>query len=103
MADGQLKVALDLSLDDELLAEGNARELVNKIQNLRKSAGLEVTDRVALGVSDNPESRRALSRFGEYVKSETLADNLSENINLRNSVEFNLNGVKTIVALEKIK
>jgi isoleucyl-tRNA synthetase len=103
MADGQLKVALDLSLDDELLAEGNARELVNKIQNLRKSAGLEVTDRVALGVSDNPESRRALSRFGEYVKSETLADNLSENINLRNSVEFNLNGVKTVVALEKIK
>jgi isoleucyl-tRNA synthetase len=103
MADGQLKVALDLSLDDELLAEGNARELVNKIQNLRKSAGLEVTDRVALGISDNLESRRALSRFSEYIKSETLAYKLSDNINLRDSVEVSLNGVKTVVALEKIK
>jgi isoleucyl-tRNA synthetase len=103
MADGRLKVALDLNLDDELLAEGNARELVNKIQNLRKSAGLEVTDRVALGISDNLESRRALSRFSEYIKSETLAYKLSDNINLRDSVEVSLNGVKTVVALEKIK
>ena len=103
MADGQLKVALDLNLDDELLAEGNARELVNKIQNLRKSAGLEVTDRVALGISDNAETRRALSRFSDYIKNETLADNLTENISLQNTAEFNLNGVKTVVALEKIK
>ncbi|UCC78851.1 MAG: isoleucine--tRNA ligase [Candidatus Zixiibacteriota bacterium] len=103
MADGYIKVALDLHLDDDLLAEGNARELVNKVQNLRKSAGLMVTDRVVLGISENAESKRALSRFSDYIKSETLADNLSDNTDLRNSTEFNLNGVKTIVALEKIK
>jgi len=103
MADGQLKVALDLSLDEELLAEGNARELVNKIQNLRKSAGLDVTDRVNLGISDNPESRRAISKYSEYIMSETLADNLSADMNLQHSVEFSLNGTKTFVALQKIK
>lgn len=103
MADGQLKVALDLSLDEELLAEGSARELVNKIQNLRKSAGLEVTDRVNLAISDNPESRRALSKYSEYIMSETLADNLSDDMNLQHSAEFSLNGTKTFVALQKIK
>jgi len=103
MADGQLKVALDLSLDEDLLAEGNARELVNKIQNLRKSAGLDVTDRVNLAISDNPESRRAISKYSEYIVSETLADNLSDDMNLQHSVEFSLNGTKTFVALQKIK
>ncbi len=103
MADGYIKVALDLRLDEDLLAEGNARELVNKIQNLRKSSGLEVTDRIALAISDNPESKRALSKFYDYIRSETLADNLSGNTKLQDSTEFNLNGVKTVVALEKIK
>ena len=103
MADGGITVALDLALDEELLAEGNARELVNKIQNLRKSAGLEVTDRIDLGISDNEESKKALSSFGDYIKLETLADKLSPDTNLSNSVEFSLNGVKTVVALEKSK
>jgi isoleucyl-tRNA synthetase len=101
-ADGRIKVALDLKLDDELVAEGNARELVNKIQNLRKSAGLEVTDRIALGISRNAETDKALAKFSEYIKSETLTAELSDKSDLRQSHEFDLNGVKTVIALERI-
>jgi isoleucyl-tRNA synthetase len=100
--DGYLKVALDLMIDDDLLAEGNARELVNKIQNLRKSAGLVVTDRITLGISSNSESRRALQKFSDYIKSETLATDFADISDLDHSREFDLNGVKTIVALKKI-
>jgi isoleucyl-tRNA synthetase len=102
-ADGNIKAALDLKLDDELLAEGNARELVNKIQNLRKSAGLDVTDRISLGISINSETQKAIDRFSNYIKGETLADNVSDNSDLENRQEFELNGVKTVVALEKNK
>jgi isoleucyl-tRNA synthetase len=102
MADGYLKVALDLTLNDDLLAEGNARELVNRVQNLRKSAGLVVTDRITLGISKNPESLRALDRHEDFIKNETLATQIAGIDGLDHSLEFKLNGVKTIVALKKI-
>jgi isoleucyl-tRNA synthetase len=101
-ADSHIKVALDLKLDDDLVAEGNARELVNKIQNLRKSAGLEVTDRIRLGVSNNVETVKALMKFSDYIRSETLAESLNDNIDAGQSQEFDLNGTKTIIALERI-
>ncbi len=101
--DGHIKAALDLKLDDGLLAEGNARELVNKIQNLRKSAGLQVTDRIILGISKNAETDRALGKFTEYITGETLTDELTGRTDLENVQEFSLNGEKTIVALVRIK
>jgi isoleucyl-tRNA synthetase len=101
-ADGRLKVALDLRLDDDLIAEGNARELVNKIQNLRKAAGLEVTDRIALGISRNSETERALGKFSDYIKAETLTEKLVDRPDLRQTHDFDLNGVKTVIALERI-
>ena len=102
VADGRLKVALDLAVDEDLLAEGNARELVNKIQNLRKSSGLRVTDRIRLGISPNRESEIALRKFIDYIREETLAVELTRPENLKFNQEFDLNGVKTIVALESI-
>lgn len=102
MADGYLKVALDLTLNDDLLAEGNARELVNRVQNLRKSAGLVVTDRITLGISENPESLRALEGHEDFIKNETLATQIASVDGLDHSLEFKLNGVKTTVALKKI-
>jgi isoleucyl-tRNA synthetase len=101
-SDGHLKIALDLSLDDDLIAEGSARELVNKIQNLRKSSGLEVTDRIILGISSNPETARAIEKFLGYIKSETLAEKLADKLDLAHSQEFDLNGIKTVIALERI-
>ena len=66
-------IALDPTLDAELKAEGMARELVNRIQRLRKDAGLEITDRIRLGIEGPSEVHDAVSRFGELIARETLA------------------------------
>ena len=71
-----ITVALDVTLDDELIAEGTARELVNRIQNLRKSSGLNVTDKIRIKVEGLPGIEEAIGKFGDYIKSETLADAL---------------------------
>ena len=71
-------VALDTQLTEELKHEGLARELVHRIQNLRKKAGFEVTDRIVLSYRVPPELRRALERFGEYVMAETLCVEMRE-------------------------
>jgi len=72
-----LTVALDAALTDELRSEGLARELVNRLQNLRKSSGLEVTDRIDITIAAPEEFQQALSGFEGYVKDEVLADQLS--------------------------
>ncbi len=66
-------VALDPALDDDLVAEGTARELVNRIQRLRRDAGLEITDRIHLAISGPPPVQAAAARFGEFIARETLA------------------------------
>ena len=68
-----MTVALDVTLDDNLRAEGLARELVNRIQNLRKDAGLDITDRIRLSVTAGKEVRRALDANLDYIRAETLA------------------------------
>ncbi|MDI6809443.1 MAG: isoleucine--tRNA ligase [Candidatus Eisenbacteria bacterium] len=74
--DGDTVVSLDLRVTDELIAEGIARELVHRIQSLRKNAGLEVTDRIRLSISCPGKTRKAIGLFGEYIKGEVLADEL---------------------------
>lgn len=71
-----LTVALDIQLTDALLAEGTARELVNRIQNLRKSSDLNVTDRIHVLLTSTKEVEDALNQFEEYIKSETLAESI---------------------------
>jgi len=71
-----LTVALDAELNDALRSEGLARELVNRLQNLRKSSGLEVTDRINITISASDEFQQALSGFEAYVKDEVLSDRL---------------------------
>ena len=70
---GALTVALDIEITPELRQEGLARELVNRIQNLRKSSGFEVTDRIDVTIAHNPALQEALDRFGNYVCAQTLA------------------------------
>ncbi|NND33851.1 MAG: isoleucine--tRNA ligase [Saprospiraceae bacterium] len=74
--DGELTVALDISLDDELLAEGTARELVNRIQNLRKQLDFNVTDRIIVSLGAQDQVRNAVSLFGDYIKDEVLANDI---------------------------
>jgi len=69
----QLTVALDITITPELANEGLARELINRVQNLRKDQGLEVTDKIILQVENNTIIHDAVEQFKEYICSETLA------------------------------
>ncbi|MBQ7631638.1 MAG: isoleucine--tRNA ligase [Paludibacteraceae bacterium] len=73
---GILTIALDIELTDALIEEGIARELVNRIQNLRKSSGLEITDRISIELEDRPEIHNAVLHCGEYIASQVLATKL---------------------------
>jgi len=77
-AEGGLTVALELELTEELRREGLARDLVRLVQDARKAAGLEVTDRIALGVEAGDDIAEALSAFRDYVATETLATDLAD-------------------------
>ncbi len=74
--DGPLTVALDVHLSDALLAEGTARDLVNRIQNLRKEKDFNVTDRIAVRLEKHPAVIAAATQFGDYIKGEVLANSL---------------------------
>ena len=68
-----LTVALDMTITDELMQEGLAREIVNRVQNLRKTGGFEVTDRIELLIEKNDKINNAVAKFGDYICNETLA------------------------------
>lgn len=78
--DGGYLVAVTTELTPELESEGHARELVRRIQQLRKDAGLEISDRIALSVSESALVNEVLASFGDYVQDETLATSLEVNV-----------------------
>ncbi len=76
VSDGRITVALDITLDEALLAEGMARELVNRIQNLRKQKAFEVTDRIRVIIQDHPAVLPAIHQFKDYIMAEVLAEDI---------------------------
>jgi isoleucyl-tRNA synthetase len=74
--DGELTVSLDVHLDDELISEGTARDLVNRIQNLRKENNFNVTDRIKVRIERNEKLNNVLKQFGTYISEEVLADSI---------------------------
>ena len=72
-SEGKLTVALDITVTDELRKEGVARELVNRIQNIRKESGLEVTDKISVEIEAKELVEGAVAEFGDYIGSQTLA------------------------------
>ena len=74
--EGPLTVALDITINEKLRAEGIARELVNRVQNLRKDSGLEITDRILLKVDTNDLIQQAINDNKEYVCNEILANEI---------------------------
>ncbi len=95
---GELCVILDTNLSDELVSEGLARELVSKIQQMRKNKNFEMMDRIDIFVEADEDVRKAITTYADYIKKETLADNISEKSGLE---EFDLNGHKTGINVEK--
>ena len=74
--EGNLTVALEVELTDELRNEGMARELINRIQNLRKDGGLEITDRIKVTISPADSIAKAVDGFADYIKTQVLADEI---------------------------
>ena len=72
-SEGKLTVALDITVTEELKAEGVARELINRIQNIRKDSGFEVTDKIRAEIEQKPLVADAIARFAGYIASQTLA------------------------------
>ncbi len=72
-SESDLTVALDMTITDELMQEGLAREIVNRVQNLRKTGGFEVTDRIELLIEKNEKTDAAVKKYGDYICTETLA------------------------------
>ena len=97
-----LTVALDLQLTEELINEGVARELVNRIQNLRKETGLEVTDKIILNLKNDESIVNAVEQNKDYICSETLAEDLVLQDQVANGAEVEINGLMTQIAITKL-
>jgi isoleucyl-tRNA synthetase len=98
---GAITVALDITVTDELRKEGIARELVNRIQNIRKDSGFEVTDRIKVYLQDSEALEQAVKANENYIKSETLTDELIFEKEIANGTEIEFEDIKTLVLISK--
>lgn len=96
-----ITVALDITITDELRKEGIARELVNRIQNIRKDSGFEVTDKVNVEMLRNESIEQAVNANLEYIKTETLTDSLTFVDKLENGIEIEFDDLKTRIIVDK--
>jgi len=101
MTENGVTVALDVILNEELRNEGIARELVNRIQNLRKESGLEVTDKIALKVQVADGLEQAIRQNRNYITTETLTQQLEISDHLTDGVEVSFDDINTKIALSK--
>ena len=97
-----LTVALDIQLDDDLINEGIAREMVNRIQNLRKDAGFEVTDKIVLYLKEDVALVKVFEKHQAYIQQETLAKEIVLKKNLVDGENVEFDQIKTIINLEKV-
>ena len=96
-----MTVALDVVISEELKKEGVARELVNRIQNLRKDAGFEVTDRIDVTIQKDSQLNQAVIDNMTYIKNETLTEHLNLIDNIANGVDIVFDTIETKLAIKK--
>lgn len=99
--EGALTVALDVTINEDLREEGIARELVNRIQNLRKDSGFELTDRIDVQILKDEQIVKAISSNEAYIKSETLTEDLQIIDTLNNGIEIVFDEVNTKLFIKK--
>ncbi|HVX50284.1 MAG TPA: isoleucine--tRNA ligase [Chitinophagaceae bacterium] len=98
---GSLTVALDITITETLKQEGDAREFVNRIQNIRKESGFELTDRIFVDVLDNSPAKNSLIQFKNYICAEILADSLNWVPEMQDGTEIEVNGTLLKVSVNK--
>jgi len=100
--EGNITVALDITIDQKLMDEGIAREIVSKIQTLRKSKGFEVTDRISLCFKGDSEIYKSIGNNIEYIKSETLANEIQFDCEGDQGLEVLFDKLKTKIFITKV-
>ena len=96
-----ITVALDITISEELKQEGIARELVNRIQNIRKDSGFEVTDKIKVQIQRNGELEQAIKNNENYIMSETLTQELVFEDEVKNGIEIEFDDIKTMILISK--
>ena len=96
-----ITVALDITISPELKEEGIARELVNRIQNIRKDSGFEVTDKIKVHLQKNAELEKAVTANATYIKSETLTEMLVFEDAIQNGIDIEFDDIKTRILITK--
>jgi isoleucyl-tRNA synthetase len=98
---GSLTVALDITVSEELRKEGEAREFVNRIQNLRKDSGFEITDRININIVENERLVNSIKEFKNYICAEILADSINFVPKILNGTEIEINDILLQVSVMK--
>ncbi len=104
-SDGKITVALDTELDENLIAEGLVREFVNRIQNMRKDAGFDVTDKIYIYFKGDSYLVNAINNFNQYIANETLAESLSsgEQMNGGFKQDLKIGDYECSIQIDKVK
>ena len=99
--EGNITVALDITIDEDLIDEGISRELISRIQNIRKISGFEVTDRIKIVILYDDRIARAVEKNIDYMKSETLANSIDLKKDLEKGTEIDFDKIKTKIFITK--
>ncbi|HEY2582728.1 MAG TPA: isoleucine--tRNA ligase [Mucilaginibacter sp.] len=99
---GKLTVALDVTITNKLKQEGNSRELINRIQNLRKTKGFEVTDKISVRLTNHSLITEAVNNNLSYICAEILADNILFDNELSDGELATIDGIEILIAISKI-
>ena len=100
-SDYGITVVIDTNLSDELIEEGFVREVISKVQTMRKDSGFDVVDHIRLGISGNEKIEEIAAKNAELIKSEVLADDIEIGAKKQFEKEWNINGENVTVSVEK--
>ena len=100
--EGEIGVVLDTNITEELKEEGHLREILSKVQNMRKDSGFEVLDRINLYVAENDNLEKVVKKFATQIKKDTLSDNIIYNEPGKDYIDTNINGENLKIFVEKV-
>ncbi len=100
--EGKFTVALDITITDELQKEGIARELINRIQNIRKSSGFDITDKIVVNVESHSKFNESIIAYNSYIASQTLANSIKIVNKVSNSIALEIEKDILNISIEKI-
>jgi isoleucyl-tRNA synthetase len=101
MSRGSLTVAMDITITEELRMEGEAREFVNRIQNVRKDQNLELTDKISVKIGENALLKNSITQFNDYICAEILADKLEFVAEIKDGISIEVNDYQLQVNIIK--